>query len=172
MWFGSAAAGLMKFDRQKHCFISYRHDPADPETIGDNHVIALFEDREGNIWTGLHQEEPNYFPIRPPPFENLSRLTHASRYEISGLVSAIYEDGRGEVWLGVNRGLYRLNRKTAQVWQFKGVDNSDVYSIIPYGSDLLWFGNAYPGLLRYNVKRENGGAIVTIERIPQLYAAA
>jgi signal transduction histidine kinase len=27
-----------------------------------------------------------------------------------------------------------------------------VYSIIPDGLDVLWFGNAYPGLLRYNVK--------------------
>ncbi len=152
MWFGTAAAGLMKFDRENHCFISYHHDPTDPETIGDNHVIALFEDREGNIWVGLHQEEPNHFPIRPLPFENLSRLTHTSQYEISGLVGAIYEDGRDEVWLGVNRGLYRLNRKTAQVWKFKGVDNSDVYSIIAEGPDVLWFGNAYPGLLRYNVK--------------------
>jgi signal transduction histidine kinase/ligand-binding sensor domain-containing protein len=152
MWFGTAAAGLMKFDRQNHCFFSYRHDPADTETIGDNHVIALFEDREGNIWTGFHQEEPNYFPIRPLPFENLTRLMRSSQYELSGLVTAIYQDGRDEVWLGVNRQLYHVNRKTGEVLPFKGVDNSDVYSIIPDGPDVLWFGNAYPGLLRYNVK--------------------
>jgi signal transduction histidine kinase/ligand-binding sensor domain-containing protein len=152
MWFGTANAGLMKFDRQNRCFVSYRHEADDPETIGDNRVIALFEDREGNIWTGLNQREPNYFPLRPLPFENLSRSTHSSQYDLSGLVTAIYEDGRDEVWLGANRRLFHVNRKTAQIWPFKGVDNSDVYSIIPDGSDVLWFGNAYPGLLRYNVK--------------------
>jgi signal transduction histidine kinase/ligand-binding sensor domain-containing protein len=152
MWFGTANAGLMKFDRQNHCFVSYRHDPDDPETIADNRVIALFEDREGNIWTGLHQEEPNYFPGRPLSFENLSRLSHPKRYEVSGLITTIYEDGRDEVWLGVNRRLYSINRKTAQISPFKGVDNSEVFSIIPDGPDVLWFGNAYPGLLRYNVK--------------------
>jgi ligand-binding sensor domain-containing protein len=152
MWFGTAAAGLMKFDRRNRRFISYRHDPADTETIGDNHVIALFEDREGNIWTGLHQEEPNYFPIRPLPFEKLTRLIRSSRNELSGLVTAIYQEGRDEVWLGVNRRLYHVNRKTGEVLPFKGVDNSDVYSIIPDGPDVLWFGNAYPGLLRYNAK--------------------
>lgn len=151
MWFGTAA-GLMKFDRQNRCLISYRHEPDDPETIGDNHVIALFEDREGNIWAGLNQTEPNYFPIRPLPFENLTRFSHSEGSQLSGLVTAIYEDGRDAIWLGVNRGLYRLNRKTAQIWPFKGVDNSDVYSIIPDGPDVLWFGNAYPGLLRYNVE--------------------
>jgi signal transduction histidine kinase/ligand-binding sensor domain-containing protein len=152
MWFGTKVAGVMKFDRQNRCFVSYRHDPADLETIGDNHVIALFEDREGNIWTGLDQREPNYFPIRPLSFENLSRLTHSIQYELSGQVTAIYEDGRDEVWLGANRRLYHINRKTAQLWPFKGVDNSEVNSIIPDGPDALWFGNAYPGLLRYNTR--------------------
>jgi signal transduction histidine kinase/ligand-binding sensor domain-containing protein len=151
MWFGTAA-GLLKFDRQNHCFSSYRHDPADAETIGDNRVIALFEDREGNIWTGLHQAAPNYFPTRPLPFENLSRVTRSSQYELSGLVTAIYEDGRNEVWLGTNRRLYHMNRKTREVLPFEGVDNSEVNSIIPDGPDVLWFGNAYPGLLRYNAK--------------------
>jgi signal transduction histidine kinase/ligand-binding sensor domain-containing protein len=152
MWFGTASAGLMRFDRKNRCFISYRRDPTDTQTIGDNRVIALLEDREGNIWTGLHQAEPNYFPIKPLPFENLFRLTHSSRYKLSGLVNAIYEDGRDEVWLGVNRRLYHFNRKTGDVLPFKGVDNSEVYSIIPDGPDVLWLGNAYPGLLRYNVK--------------------
>jgi signal transduction histidine kinase/ligand-binding sensor domain-containing protein len=152
MWFGTAAAGLMKFDRPNHRFISYRHDPSDLETIGDSRVNVLFEDRERNIWTGLNQKEPNYFPVRPLPFENLSRLTHSSQYDFSGQIGAIYEDGRDEVWLGANRRLYHINRKTAQIWPFKGVDNSDVLSIIPEGPNVLWFGNAYPGLLRYNVK--------------------
>jgi signal transduction histidine kinase/ligand-binding sensor domain-containing protein len=154
MWFGTGGAGLMKFDRHNRRFISYHHDPDDPETIGDNHVIALFEDREGNIWAGLNQTEPNYFPIRPLPFENLTRFSHSEERQLSGLVTAIYEDGRGTLWLAVNRRLYHVNRKTGEVLPFKGIDNSDVYSIIPDGSDVLWFGNAYPGLLRYNVETE------------------
>ena len=152
MWFGTGGAGLMKFDRRNRSFISYRHEAEDPETIGDNRVIALFEDCEGNIWAGLNQTEPNYFPIRPLPFENLTRLSHSRERQLSGLVTAIYEDGQGVVWLGVNRRLYRLNRKTGEVLPFQGVDNSDVYSIIPDGSDVHWFGNAYPGMLRYNEK--------------------
>jgi len=87
-------------------------------------------------------------------FEHLSRLTHSIQYELSGQVTAIYEDGRDEVWLGANRRLYHINRKTAQLWPCKGVDNSQVNSIIPDGPDALWFGNAYPGLLRYNIKTE------------------
>jgi signal transduction histidine kinase/ligand-binding sensor domain-containing protein len=152
MWFGTAVAGLMKFDRRNRRFISYRHDATDPESIGDNRVIALFEDGEGNIWTGLHQAEPDYFPNRPLPFENVSRLAHSWEPQLSGLVSTISEDAQGVLWLAVNRRLYRLNRKTGQVSPFKYADDWDVLSIIPDGSDVLWLGNARPGLLRYNVK--------------------
>jgi signal transduction histidine kinase/ligand-binding sensor domain-containing protein len=152
MWFCTAAAGLMKFDRRNSRFVSYRHDPADADTISDNRVNTLFEDREEDIWIGLDQKEPDYFPLRPPSFENFSRLTRPIQNELSGQVTAIYEDGRDQVWLAANRRLYHINRKTAQIWPFKGVDNSEVFSIIPDGPDVLWFGNAYPGLLRYNMK--------------------
>jgi len=156
MWFGTASAGLMKFDRGNRRFISYRHDPTDPETIGDNRVIALSEDREGNIWTGLHQAEPNYFPSKPLAFENVTRLAHSREPQLSGLVSTIYEDGQGVVWFSVNRRLYRLDRKTGQVFPFGYADDGDVLSIIPDGPDALWLGNAQPGLLRYNVKTGEG----------------
>jgi signal transduction histidine kinase/ligand-binding sensor domain-containing protein len=152
MWFGTGAAGLMKFDRRNQYFISYRHESGDTETFSENRVVALFEDRAGKIWTGLHQAEPNYFPNRPLPFENLTRLSQSRERQLSGLVTAIYEDGRGVLWLGVNRQLERLNRKTGQISPLKDADNSEVYSIVPDGSDVLWLGNARPGLLRYNVK--------------------
>jgi ligand-binding sensor domain-containing protein len=71
MWFGTGA-GLLKFDREHRRFISYGHRPYDPDSLGDNRVTALFEDREGNIWTGLHQVEPNFFATEPLPFEDLS----------------------------------------------------------------------------------------------------
>jgi signal transduction histidine kinase/ligand-binding sensor domain-containing protein len=152
MWFGTGSAGLMKFDRRNRCFISYRHEPDDAETIGDNRVVALFEDRERNIWTGLHQAEPNYFPNKPLPFEDLTRSSHSREGQLSGLVTAIYEDGRDVLWLAVDRHLYRLNRNTGQLFTLKDVDDSEVFSIIPDGPDVLWLGNARPGLLRYNVK--------------------
>jgi hypothetical protein len=110
---------------------------------------------------GLHQTEPNYFPIRPLPFENLTRHSHSEERQLSGLVTAIYEDGRGIVWLGANRRLYHINRNTREVLPFEGIDNSDVYSIIPDGPDVLCFGNAYPGLLRYDVKPgERSGSLL------------
>jgi hypothetical protein len=67
-------------------------------------------------------------------------LTHSIQHEFSGQVTAIYEDGRDEVWLGANRRLYHINRKTAQLWPFKGVDNSQVTP--SFRTDQMRFGSA------------------------------
>lgn len=150
MWFGTAG-GLMQFDRATSRFVSYVHDPTDGDSISENRVIALFEDREANIWIGLHQAEPNFFRKKPLPFENLIRKSSCKDGEISGLISTIYEDSHGDIWLGANRRLHRINRSTGQCSTLKDVEDSEVLSIVGQGPDTIWFGNAAPGLLKYNL---------------------
>ncbi|MBC8167790.1 MAG: hypothetical protein H7Y20_18210 [Bryobacteraceae bacterium] len=152
MWFGTADAGLMRFDRQNSRFISYSHHRDDSDSIGDTRVIALFEDNEGNIWTGLHQAEPNFFRTRPLPFEDLTRKSGIKAGQGSRLAGTIFEDSEGTIWIGVNRQLMRLNRRTGDISTLKQTANADVLSIIDGGENVLWLGNARPGLLRYNFK--------------------
>jgi ligand-binding sensor domain-containing protein len=152
MWFGTAGAGLMRFDRASNRFISYEHDPGDRDSIGENRVIALFEDHESNIWIGLHQAEPNFFRKKPLPFENLTRKSSCKSEEISGLVSTIYQDSLSYLWLGANRRLYRINRETGECSPLKEADNSEVLSIVEDGHHALWLGNAAPGLLKYDLR--------------------
>ena len=53
LWLGTNGAGLLKFDREGRRFIAYRNNPVDPESIGQDSVISLFEDREGDLGAGL-----------------------------------------------------------------------------------------------------------------------
>lgn len=152
MWFGTAGAGLMRFDRANNRFISYKHDAADKDSIGEDRVITLFEDRETNIWVGLHQAEPNFFRKKPLPFENLTRKSGCKEGELSGLVSTVYQDSQGYLWLGANRRLQRINRKTGECVTVKEADNSEVLSIAEDGQQSLWLGNAAPGLLKYDLR--------------------
>jgi signal transduction histidine kinase/ligand-binding sensor domain-containing protein len=151
MWFGTAGAGLLRFDRTTgNRFLSYRHDAADKDSIGEDRVIALFEDRESNIWVGLHQADPNFFPKKPLPFENLTRNSTCKGENISGLVSSIFQDSQGYLWIAANRRLHRIHRKTGQCFTLRDADNSEVLSIAGDKQGVLWFGNAAPGLLRYD----------------------
>ena len=105
IWMGTNG-GLFRYDGYslKH----YTHDPADPGSLGDDTIRALFADRAGNLWVGtnaagLDRLEPGrdkFVHYRPDPRDGRS---------LSGyLVSAIYEDRSGALWVG-NQGLDLLD---------------------------------------------------------------
>ena len=66
---GTNGAGLLKFDREGRKFIAYRNNPVDPESIGQDSVISLFEDREGNLWAGLGGMGLTRLSTTPLPFK-------------------------------------------------------------------------------------------------------
>jgi ligand-binding sensor domain-containing protein/signal transduction histidine kinase len=151
MWFGTAARGLLKFDREHRRFISYHNLPGDSDSLAGNRVIALFEDREKNIWVGMHDVETRFFATRPPPFTKFTNPS-GSRNSISpGIVGALYEDRQGVLWVGANRSLVRIDRKTGLSSSFQPDAGSEVLSIIEDGPDVLWIAGTNP-LLRYNRK--------------------
>ena len=151
MWFGTGA-GLLKFDREHRRFISYSHRPYDPNSLAGSRVMALLQDREGNIWTGMHEVEPNFFATKPLPFENLSQESDSPDCLNPSLVGTLYEDRDNVLWVGIDHRLKRVDRKTGQCSIFHPADGSEVLSIIEDGPDTLWLGNAGPGLLRYDRK--------------------
>src|SRR4029077_14464801 len=138
MCFGTAIQGLLKFDRERRRFISYHNHAGDSDSLADNRVIALFEDREENIWVGMHDVEPHFFSTRPPPFAKFTR-PYGSRTSINpGLVCALYQDQQDVLWVGVNRSLVRIDRKTGLSSAFEPVAGYEVLSIIEDGPDVLW----------------------------------
>ena len=149
MWFGTGA-GLLKFDREHQRFISYSHRPYDPNSLAGSRVMALFQDREGNIWTGMHEVEPNFFSTKTLPFENMSQESDNPDCLNPSLIGTLYEDRDNVLWVGADRRLKRIDRKTGQCSIFHPADGSEVLSIIEDGPDTLWLGNAGPGLLRYD----------------------
>ena len=151
MWFGTAARGLLKFDREHRRFISYHNLPGDSDSLLDNRVIALFEDREKNIWLGMHDVEPHFFTTRRPPFTKFTNPADTDNRISPGLVGALYEDRHGVLWIGVNRSLVRIDRKTGLSSSFQPAAESEVLSIIEDGPDVLWIAGTNP-LLRYNRK--------------------
>lgn len=131
MWFGTAVRGLLKFDREHRRFISYHNLPGDSDSLADM--------------------EPHFFATRPPPFTKFTNPS-GSRNPISpGLVGALYEDRQGVLWVGVNRSLVRIDRKTGLSSSFQPVAGSEVLSMIEDGPDVLWIAGTNP-LLRYNRK--------------------
>jgi streptogramin lyase len=145
MWLGSSI-GLLKLDREHKRLIRYHNHPSDNESLESDNVISLYQDNEGNIWTCFQGTEPNYFTERPQAFQN---FTYQQGSLADPLVTSIYEDHNGILWIGSMGGLNRIDRHTGKNFVPPGTGvGSEILSILEDRSGALLSGTFHQGLQR------------------------
>ena len=152
LWIGTGGVGLLRLDRTSRTFLRYRNVPEDPESLAEDHITALLKDREGNMWVGLHSKEPNVFAPRPRLFRHVIRSL-GSRGGGESLVSCIFQDHSGLLWIGSSSGLMRLDAQAGTTTFFSTSDSgvsAGVLSILEDPSGELWLGTIGQGLKRLN----------------------
>lgn len=104
---GGLAALLPGQEHGKDLVRTWRHDPDDPGSLGENYGFTALEDRRGIVWigteTGLERYDPasgRFTHYRPDP-HNPNGLRH-------GRVYHLMESARGELWVGTAGGLHRM----------------------------------------------------------------
>jgi ligand-binding sensor domain-containing protein len=146
LWMASVGAGLLKFDRAHNQVISYRSHTSDNESLGSDNVVSLFEDKEQNIWICLQEGEPNFFAESPQAFVN---FTYRQGSLVDALVTAIYEDHHGILWIGSMAGLNRIDRRTGGNTVAPGSRaGNEILSILEDRSGTLLAGTYHQGLQR------------------------
>ncbi|MGQ9898269.1 MAG: two-component regulator propeller domain-containing protein [Acidobacteriota bacterium] len=50
LWLGDAATGLFKFSSTRNRFEVYRHYPFDDNSLSNNYIRVIFENRQGKVW--------------------------------------------------------------------------------------------------------------------------
>lgn len=159
MWFGTLNHGVLKFDRAQNLLVRYTTDPSNQYSLSDRRVNALYQDREGLIWTGLHQSAPNYFVPRAPSFQGIQ---FAGRQ--STLVSTILEDRAGLLWLGLDLGMKTLDAKRREYRDVPGLERIETTSIVEGAPGVYWIGTAGQGLRQFD---QRSGRMKTFRHAPR-----
>jgi signal transduction histidine kinase/ligand-binding sensor domain-containing protein len=120
--------GLNSLNKKTGKFTRYLHNDANPNSIENNKVSAIFEDSRGNFWVGtkgngLHTLNRKsgifthyYYDAKHP--ENLSRPP-VNPTSQSDHVRFIKEDASGAIWIGSwNGGLNKYNPATKTITHF------------------------------------------------------
>jgi signal transduction histidine kinase/ligand-binding sensor domain-containing protein/DNA-binding NarL/FixJ family response regulator len=156
----ASSLGLYHFDRQTERFTQqFQHDETNPDSLNDNYVVSIYQDRSGLLWVGTGTGGLNLLNFQQEQF-GLNRHDPTDPNSFApGAVTAIYEDPDGIVWVGYSpRALDRWDRKTGLVTHYvpgPANENSlgdgfNVDTIYKDSQGYIWLGGWGGSLVRFD----------------------
>ena len=135
--------GLFERDAADGRVRGWRHDPADPDSLGENFCFGTVEDGAGMIWVGTENGLDRYDPATGKfvHFRHDPRDPASLRHNrIHNLVAS----ARGELWIGTAAGLHRMERRRDGSVAFRlfpvrdGNEQPSIGAILEDGKGRLW----------------------------------
>ncbi|MCP4339342.1 MAG: histidine kinase, partial [Desulfobulbaceae bacterium] len=145
-----------KFERQTAQFTQYQHDPDDPNSLGNNSVWAIYEDRMGLLWLGGFGAGLHKFERDAETFTQYSHDSTQPHSLSSNNVFSLQEDRTGRLWIGTwGGGLNTFERETGQFTRYQHdpadsgtLSHNQVTKIYEDGAGIFWIGTV-GGLNRF-----------------------
>src|SRR5688572_27577179 len=165
LWLGTMGGGLLRLDRERRRFVRYRNHLGKPDSLAENHVALLRQDRQGNIWANLRETGVSFFGSAKPLFKTLwqeSGNPNSPNSRDGSVVKAIHEDRQGTLWMGTEAALIRMDRKTGQHSAYRSAGSAFNNNVISIGEDSsggIWAGTYGQGLKRLN---RAGGQLLSV----------
>jgi len=167
---GDRNGGLNRFDRATGKFTRYLHDPTNSNSIANEKVSAIFEDRKGTFWVGTDSNElhtlnratgifTHYYqdPAHPekliPSFFNpIHRFGH---------IRFMTEDPSGSIWIGTfPQGMNKYDPETRKITNYgsitdsvSGLSNRSPWNAFLSKDGLLWLCSMDGSLMNVDVNR-------------------
>ncbi len=159
MWF-CTQEGVNKYDGYN--FILYKHDPTQLNSLSDNWVSAIYEDRFGMLWIGTQSGGLNRFDQETEQFIHYTYQPNQPNSLSDNAVTAIAEDRFGLLWIGTQGGgLNQFDRETEQFIHYthdpnhsNSLSHNAVSAIHEDQAGVLWIGTNGGGLNRFNRETE------------------
>jgi ligand-binding sensor domain-containing protein/signal transduction histidine kinase len=149
LWLGTDKLGLVKLVPDRTQAIWYQSNPDDPDGLRDDLVVGLFKDRDGSFWSTTKAGAVYRFDSERPRFRSYRHQQAGAQSLGKGSVTAAFVDDPDTLWIGTDRGLNRVDRRTDQVTQIEQpVFARGVNAIARDRSGMLWFGTRGNGLVR------------------------
>ncbi|MEN8223501.1 MAG: two-component regulator propeller domain-containing protein [Acidobacteriota bacterium] len=164
IWIGTNGGGVNRFDPIKQNFIHFKNDVDNSESLSSNFVWDIYEDSKGIIWVGtlggglnkLQWDEKTGEPF----FIRFQNTVNGPNRISGNNVASIYEDSKGNLWVGTNNGLNKIELNSDKIYEFKhdpsdpdSLSDSSIIEVYEDNEGILWVGTNY-GLNRFN--RETG----------------
>ena len=101
IWMAGKNTGIKVFDQNSKLFNSFEHDPQQAGSISDNHVNAIYIDRNQVIWVATDNGVNMYNPL----FSGFVQY-HLPQRSTDILIYDFYKDNDDKLWIGTSDGIY------------------------------------------------------------------
>ena len=153
---------FLRFNDIRISFRNFHHEEFNLHSISNNHITALYEDKNGNILIGT-ENGLNVYNGQEKNFIRIHSLKNQSNFLSNNYIRSLFQDSHGVYWIGTNEG--GLNRMVGDLYngEFEfthfrsGPNNVNfighdiVYSLYEDRSQNLWIGTI-DGLDRTDLK--------------------
>ena len=145
LWIGSYTGGVAYANPKKYLFELTQHEYKNPQSLINNHVNAILEDHEGDLWYATNQGISVHL-LKSGTWKHFLK---------ENVFLTLCNDENGNVWTGgYGTGVYCLNKHTGirqhLTTERPGTLTTNyIYSIVEDNNKNLWFGGIYGNLIRY-----------------------
>ncbi len=162
LWIGTRLGGLTKFHEPSGSWKTYRFDKNNPQSISNDEILVITEDKKGRIWVGTE----NGLNVFDPKTEKFIRyLQSENPNSIKGkAVLSILIDNNERIWVGTWGGGINLlmvpendDLTKARFRQFhlsKEPSAKNIWKIYQDRKDRYWIGSRGAGLFLMHLSED------------------
>ena len=159
LWFSVYNNGVYVMDREHKIKTHYKFDPKNDSTISGSRIEEIYEDNEGNIWLGTYNNGLNLFL---PESSSFKRYIPDAENSYSSRVRVMFEDLKGDLFIGTRAGLYIYNKTTDKFilyaneeHNFSKLSQNSILDAIIDRSGTLWIGTFSGGVNYTNLNNKD-----------------
>jgi ligand-binding sensor domain-containing protein len=176
LWFGTKD-GLNRYDG--YSFRVYQNSPVDSNSISDNYITALAEDKSGNIWAGTlggklnrlnnNTQHIKVFDLLIDPLFNDNSSTRPESLPCysnfnNPTITSIICDRDGIIYAGTwGNGFFSYNPNSRSfskhfffLEDINSVSSNNILALAQDAEGAIWIGTLGGGLNKLEIKKEKG----------------
>lgn len=159
IWIGTNR-GISLYNKKQKRFENFRHDVSEAGSPGNSWINDIVCDDLGNVWIATFQGLDRFDPAT-------RRFVHIGSYPFATdlnkvPVYCLAQHPDHSIWLGSEKGLYRLfeKEKTLEYFPVDQPENDDpqdyqIFDLLFDGKENLWIGTAGSGVIILETETKN-----------------
>ena len=161
IWFGTFGKGLTHWwpgnAEEPERWETFRHQPAQNDSLANDVVMATFQDDAARIWIGT-LDGLSVYDATSGTLRVFRHDANDAQSLADNLVRSIYQSGDGALWIGTQSGLDRIDIPGAEKPRFahystsNGLPAGTVYGILEDDQHNIWMSTA-AGIATFNRAR-------------------